>query len=401
MTTTTNDNGSASVLDVARGLVPLVREHADRGEHERRLPAPVADAFTKAGMFRLCRPRELGGWEADPLTLYSVIEELARADGSAGWCALISGAGALFEGFIRRTSPARCSPIRTRAPPASWPHGSRGGSGWRLPRHRALVHGEQLPQLQLARRRRDDASTATRRARSRSSPTSRRRTAASSTWKVSGLSGPEPRHRGQRPFRAARPGDFASVSSPRSTCDRSSCSLLRPAVERHRVGHAGRRPAAIDELTRLASAKTPHGGVEARQPPHRADRRGQGRGLLRSSRVLVRGQPTGLGRGLPGAAGLAEGARPPPAGGDHATAHCAGRGPPSTPPAARRRSLQPVAALLPRHPRDDAAVLGRAADLRVDRAHALRDRARLSPRLNARSPKRRSPPAGWLRGLRL
>ena len=33
------------LVDAARRIVPIVREHADQAEHERRLPAPVAEEF--------------------------------------------------------------------------------------------------------------------------------------------------------------------------------------------------------------------------------------------------------------------------------------------------------------------------------------------------------------------
>jgi indole-3-acetate monooxygenase len=88
------------LLEATRGLVPIVREHADQAEHERHLSAPVADAFRKAGIYRMCRPKELGGLEVDPLTVIEVVETLSRADGASGWCAMINGAGSIFEGFL-------------------------------------------------------------------------------------------------------------------------------------------------------------------------------------------------------------------------------------------------------------------------------------------------------------
>jgi alkylation response protein AidB-like acyl-CoA dehydrogenase len=60
----------------------------------------VAEAFTDAGIFRMCRPRSLGGLELDPLAMMQVIEELSRVDGAAGWCAMIHGTGAAFDAYI-------------------------------------------------------------------------------------------------------------------------------------------------------------------------------------------------------------------------------------------------------------------------------------------------------------
>ncbi|XXX78085.1 acyl-CoA dehydrogenase family protein [Sorangium sp. So ce134] len=91
---------SASLLEAARSLTPLIQEHAQQGERERRLPDPVAKAFRESGIFRMCRPRAVGGLEADPLTALHVIEELSRADGAAGWCAMICGTTGAFEAYI-------------------------------------------------------------------------------------------------------------------------------------------------------------------------------------------------------------------------------------------------------------------------------------------------------------
>lgn len=89
-----------NLLEVAKGLAPLIRELAPQGEKERRLPDAVARAFRETGIFRMSRPRERGGLEADPLTTLRVIEELAAADGAAGWCAMICGAGGAFEAYV-------------------------------------------------------------------------------------------------------------------------------------------------------------------------------------------------------------------------------------------------------------------------------------------------------------
>jgi alkylation response protein AidB-like acyl-CoA dehydrogenase len=72
---------------------PVVREHADEGEQIRRLPLPVVEAMREAGIFRLLVPKSLGGHESDPLASHDLVEELARIDGSASWCAFIATPG--------------------------------------------------------------------------------------------------------------------------------------------------------------------------------------------------------------------------------------------------------------------------------------------------------------------
>jgi alkylation response protein AidB-like acyl-CoA dehydrogenase len=93
-------------LAAARGLAPLVDTVRDRFDLDRTLPPVLVDAMHAAGLFRMWVPRELGGAELDPLSFLAVIEELARLDGSVGWCAVIPAgyarlAGALAENVAR------------------------------------------------------------------------------------------------------------------------------------------------------------------------------------------------------------------------------------------------------------------------------------------------------------
>jgi len=73
----------------ADALAPEFRARAAEGETNRTMPADLAAKVKKAGLFRLSLPASLGGWEADPITLFEVIEKLSHADGSAGWTVLI------------------------------------------------------------------------------------------------------------------------------------------------------------------------------------------------------------------------------------------------------------------------------------------------------------------------
>jgi alkylation response protein AidB-like acyl-CoA dehydrogenase len=77
-------------ISAASSLRPLVAAHADEAEHGRRLPSPVVEALRDAQLMRLCVPVIYGGPEADPGTMMRCIEEIASADGAAGWCLMIA-----------------------------------------------------------------------------------------------------------------------------------------------------------------------------------------------------------------------------------------------------------------------------------------------------------------------
>jgi len=100
----TNVQGSsateAHLLDAARALGGGIRDRALHIERHRRLPTELVHAMTEAGLFRLCVPRALGGFEADPATLVEVIEEIAKADGSAGWCVMIGATTGLVSAYL-------------------------------------------------------------------------------------------------------------------------------------------------------------------------------------------------------------------------------------------------------------------------------------------------------------
>jgi alkylation response protein AidB-like acyl-CoA dehydrogenase len=88
------------LLDSVRALAPVIRDHADEAERNHRLSPPVVRALADAAVFRMGVPRALGGLEVSPLTLYRVVEEAARLDGSTGWCVFIGAAAALTGAFL-------------------------------------------------------------------------------------------------------------------------------------------------------------------------------------------------------------------------------------------------------------------------------------------------------------
>jgi alkylation response protein AidB-like acyl-CoA dehydrogenase len=78
-------NADTALLDAARHIAPVIREHHEEAERERRLSRPVLDALYKTGLLRMFTPRSLGGLEVDPITRALVIEEIAGHDTAAGW----------------------------------------------------------------------------------------------------------------------------------------------------------------------------------------------------------------------------------------------------------------------------------------------------------------------------
>ena len=75
-----------TLLEAAKNFVPLIRANLDQIDSECQLPSDLAEDMGNKGLFGLYVPKSLGGPEADPITAFPVVEEISRADGSAGWC---------------------------------------------------------------------------------------------------------------------------------------------------------------------------------------------------------------------------------------------------------------------------------------------------------------------------
>jgi alkylation response protein AidB-like acyl-CoA dehydrogenase len=88
------------ILHAAIGLGPKIREASEEIERGRRLPPQIAQAMKEAGVFGMVIPRAWGGPELDPLTQLRVIEALAMAEGSAGWCAMIGCDSGYVTAFL-------------------------------------------------------------------------------------------------------------------------------------------------------------------------------------------------------------------------------------------------------------------------------------------------------------
>ena len=87
------------MLQAARALRDRVRERAAEIEEQRRLPPDLVEEMRAAGLFELLVPIAQGG-AVDPVTAARVVEEVAAADGSAGWCVMISTQNNFFSGYL-------------------------------------------------------------------------------------------------------------------------------------------------------------------------------------------------------------------------------------------------------------------------------------------------------------
>ena len=84
----------------ARELAPRIRTLAEETERARRVPDEIVAALARAGIFRMLVPRRYGGAEVDPAAMITTLEELSRADGSAGWCAMIGATSAVTAAYL-------------------------------------------------------------------------------------------------------------------------------------------------------------------------------------------------------------------------------------------------------------------------------------------------------------
>ncbi|WP_030982780.1 acyl-CoA dehydrogenase family protein [Streptomyces sp. NRRL WC-3744] len=100
MNDTALSGSSADLVERARGLAALLREHADEADRGGRLPEAVATALRDAGFLSLQVPRALGGPGADFRTAFDVYTELGRGCGSSGWLAMVLSGGSYMASLL-------------------------------------------------------------------------------------------------------------------------------------------------------------------------------------------------------------------------------------------------------------------------------------------------------------
>jgi indole-3-acetate monooxygenase len=87
-------------LKAARELTPAIRGMRADIDRQRSLPASLARQLADTGFFSIWLARSLGGPELTTLDYFRIIEELARADGAVGWCAMVSAGYSRLSGYL-------------------------------------------------------------------------------------------------------------------------------------------------------------------------------------------------------------------------------------------------------------------------------------------------------------
>lgn len=84
----------AEYLDRARQVAEIIEAEANAIEEQAALTQPVLDALIEAGLFLILIPEEYGGAGLDSVSYLKIVQEISRADGSAGW-AFMANAGSM------------------------------------------------------------------------------------------------------------------------------------------------------------------------------------------------------------------------------------------------------------------------------------------------------------------
>ena len=92
---------AARYLKAARDLVPLIEAEAEQMYAERRVSPKIVDAFRDAGLFWMAAPEALGGGGLRAAETMRIVETVAAADGSTGWCLMaLNGSVMIQSGFL-------------------------------------------------------------------------------------------------------------------------------------------------------------------------------------------------------------------------------------------------------------------------------------------------------------
>jgi indole-3-acetate monooxygenase len=96
------ENRRHAMVDAVHDLAQSIANRSEAIERGGRVTQDMIDDLTAAGCFRALVPSSLGGPELSLPDQMQVNEELARADGSVGWVAMIGAMAPALFGFLPR-----------------------------------------------------------------------------------------------------------------------------------------------------------------------------------------------------------------------------------------------------------------------------------------------------------
>src|SRR5688500_10186325 len=105
-----NDLTAEDILANARAMAPAIAARSEEIEALRRLPTNLVAELRAAGFFRMGRSRAKGGPQMTLPQHLEVIEVLAHADPSVGWCVKIGTDSGLIAEFLPPEASARLLP---------------------------------------------------------------------------------------------------------------------------------------------------------------------------------------------------------------------------------------------------------------------------------------------------
>ena len=101
---------AGEILANARAMAPAIAGRSEEIEALRRLPTDLVAELRSAGFFRMGRSRAKGGPQMTLPQHLEVIEVLAHADPSVGWCVKIGTDSGLIAEFLPPEASARLLP---------------------------------------------------------------------------------------------------------------------------------------------------------------------------------------------------------------------------------------------------------------------------------------------------
>ncbi|KUN90896.1 acyl-CoA dehydrogenase family protein [Streptomyces caeruleatus] len=93
-------------LAKAHELIPMLRSHSARSEHDSTLAPEVVTALRDAGLFRLTTPAKFGGHDLNLSAQARVIAAVARGCASAGWVVAAEAASTMLCNVVSEAAMA-------------------------------------------------------------------------------------------------------------------------------------------------------------------------------------------------------------------------------------------------------------------------------------------------------